>query len=368
VPDPASVAEAVAAERSWNARVQRIRRIPEEFGVAQHSDVYAAVAQRVYVPSLKPDYAYVHWRNDYELPRVVAAYRLAHEGTRGFSETTAADLARTIRDEPATLLVFRLMLGFTGKEFAETCRLVSELHGVVPVGPAQVDRMENGHHVPPPSATTCAMAIDLVMRGELFPALTGDTPLRRKVDKPDTARGWESVRGYAAHGVPLEVFLHQRAYGGAFRQLLDATSTARGDVLEDPVDALFNEAHIPHIRTGGANQAEIERRFGLTVRPAPDFVIFDAATDTLRAVLECKGANDGGTARDKAARFRALRAEGGRLGGVPLFAVLGGLGWRRTGDALGPVVEHTDGRVFTLATLTEMLDCEPFPALTGTAP
>ncbi len=32
-------------------------------------------------------------------------------------------------------------------------------------------------------------------------------------------------------------------------------------------------------------------------------------------------------------------------------------------DALGPVVRDTDGRVFTLATLAELLTVEPFPAL-----
>ncbi len=86
----------------------------------------------------------------------------------------------------------------------------------------------------------------------------------------------------------------------------------------------------------------------------------------LRAVLECKAANDGGTARDKAARFRSLRSEATRLGGVPLFAVLGGIGWARTSDALGPVVRDTDGRVFSISNLKEMLTVEPFPSLVGT--
>ena len=121
------------------------------------------------------------------------------------------------------------------------------------------------------------------------------------------------------------------------------------------------------IRTGTHNQAAIEERFGLTVRPAPDFVIFDNRNDQLRAILECKGASDGGTARDKAARFARLRAEGQRLGGVPIFAVLAGIGWRRTTDALGPVVRDTDGRVFTLATLPKILETEPVPGLRGLA-
>ena len=102
------------------------------------------------------------------------------------------------------------------------------------------------------------------------------------------------------------------------------------------------------------------------MRPAPDFVIYDE-TDTVRAILECKGANDGGTARDKAARFRSLRTEAARLGGVPVLAVISGLGWTRVMDALGPVVRDTDGRVFTLRTLPQMLTVAPFPQLMGTS-
>ena len=121
---------------------------------------------------------------------------------------------------------------------------------------------------------------------------------------------------------------------------------------------------VPYIRTGSHNQEEIAERFNLTVRPAPDFVFYDDAS-TLRAILECKMVNDGGTARDKARRFAALREEATRLGGIPVIAVLSGLGWRRTGDALGPVVRHTDGRVFTPGTLGQILDVSPFPSVVG---
>lgn len=52
-----------------------------------------------------------------------------------------------------------------------------------------------------------------------------------------------------------------------------------------------------------------------------------------------------------------------RLGGIPVFAILAGLGWRRTADTLGPVVRDTDGRVFTVQTLEAMLTVDPFPSL-----
>jgi hypothetical protein len=161
--------------------------------------------------------------------------------------------------------------------------------------------------------------------------------------------------------------LHQRHYGGAFRQVLDATSSKRGDLIEDAVETVFRDNGVPYLRTGSHNQSEIAVRFGVKVAPAPDFVVFDDS-DTLRGMLECKGTNQGGTARDKALRYKTLRAESIRLNGVPLIAVLGAMGWTRVNDALGPVVRDTDGRVFTVATLSEMLRVAPFPSLRNMRP
>ena len=367
MPTAHELAEAVAAAPSWNARVALVRRVPEEFGAAQHASVYAAIAERVYVPTLKPDFAYVHWREDYELGPLNAAYERARETTANFTGVGRDDLAGVLSDHPETLRVFRLLLGFTVSEFAETCTLVAGKFELPPVTKSAIGTMEEGRRDAGHVAETCATAIDLVMTRapELFPPTLEGSTLRLKIEKPDTAEGWDTVRRYATEGVPLSVFLHQRAYGGAFRQLLDATSSERGDLVEDAVEKLFIDEGIPYIRTGAHDQSATGERFGLTVRPAPDFVVFDNRSDTLRAILECKGASDGGTARDKAARFRALRTEAQRLGGVPLFAVLAGIGWRRTKDALGPVVRDTDGRTFTVATLAEMVTTEPLPDLRG---
>ena len=366
MPAAEEVAEAIAAAENWDTRISLIRQVPEKFGTAHHAKVYAAIASRVYVPSLQAEFAYVHWREEYLPQGLESAYALADEGTRRFQDVEQADLVRVIQTHPETLRVFRLILGFLRREFAEAGALVANRTDLPKVSENRIKRIESGGKISAECAQTCATVIDLVMKGELFPPKPAERAIRRKLDKPDTAEGWASVRRYAATGVPLPLFLHQREYGGAFRQLLDATSSQRGNLLEDPVDALFSEAGVPFLRTGSHNQAEIEARFGLTVKPAPDFVVFDQ--DRLRAILECKAASDGGTARDKAARFRALRAEANRLGGVPLFAVLGGTGWRRTKDALGPVVRDTDGRVFTITTLSEMLETEPFPTLRRPAP
>lgn len=309
---------------------------------------------------LAPDFAYVHWPADYELGRVEAAYALARSTTSGFTVVDEETLAAAITDHPATLLIFRLLLGFTAQEFAACTALIREETGLPALSPTKVKNVESGGAIAEAAARNCAVVVSRAMSGDMFPDPA--TGLNRKTEKPDTIDGWSSVARFASDGVPLPTYLHQRHYGGAFRQLLDATSSLRGDIIEDQVEAVLEASGIRFIRTGSHNQEEIERRFGLTVRPAPDFVVYNGG-DTLRALLECKGANDGGTARDKAARFRGLRAESVRLGGVPLFAVLGGLGWTRTADALGPVIRDTDGRTFTLANLGDMMSVQPFPSL-----
>jgi hypothetical protein len=345
---------------SWDQRVQAVRRIPERHGQQESQAVYAAVAEALYRPRLSPQFAFLNPSPEYELEPFAAAYRRAVELTGGFADVSAADLARTIREAPATLLVFRTIVGYTPAELGgATVEVAGEL-GLRPLTGNRVKAIERGLRPGPGLAEVCSETLHRLMTRTLW----GEAPegLRSKLDKYDTADGWASVRRLAKTGVGYEVFLHQRHVGGAFRQLLDATSARRGELLEVPVEVLLDEAGVPHLRTRSANQQEIVDRFNLTVRPVPDFVVFEPPA-TLRAIIECKQANDGGTARDKAARYRSLRQEAVRLGGVALVAVLDGLGWQRVNDALGPVVRDTDGRVFTLETLPEMLTVEPFPSL-----
>ena len=72
------------ARASWPARVALIRTIPERFGTSQHANIYAAIAARFYAPNLKPDFGYIHWRDEYELATVELAYEAAHRLTEGF--------------------------------------------------------------------------------------------------------------------------------------------------------------------------------------------------------------------------------------------------------------------------------------------
>jgi len=362
---PAQTVAKILGAGSWDQRVAQMRLVSQNHGTGEHAGIYAEVARQGYVPNLSPDFAYIHDSPFYELPYFRAAYVLAHKGTNGFTAVTASDLARVVKAEPTALLALRTLTGLTKTEFAHSTALIAAAHNIDALSDAKVMASESkGTRLSDEQAKVIGLTLTGILEGTLF-AAPPTTDVRVKQKKPDTTNGWSSVRDYATHGVPLEVLLHQRHYGGAFRQVLDATSTRRGDLIEDAVEELFTREGVPHIRTGSHNQAEIADRFEVQVAPAPDFVVYDQASGNLRAMLECKLVSDGGTARDKALRFERLRAESVRLGGVPLLAVLGGMGWTRVNDTLGPVLRDTEGRVFTLSTLDEMLTVAPFPQLVG---
>lgn len=362
---------AIVSAESFNQRIQQLRLVPQRHGTEEHVAIYATVARELYLPHLAPDFAYIHESPFYEAEYFNEAYQAAYELTQGFLKVSEDDLQSTLLQSPQTLLVFRTLLGLTKQEFAYSTWRAGEPEQLQQLSASQIDKLERcaiepskqraskaGTARAAAQAKVAAKTIAMAMDGRLF----GDAPSgsKSKQLKPDTQSGWESVRAFAANGVPLSVFLHQRHYGGAFRQVLDATSTRRGDVLELAVEEFFLKHQIRFVRTGSHNQAEIARRFEVRVTPAPDFVVYDPNDDSLLAILECKGTNDGGTARDKALRYRTLKAEAMRLGGIPLLAVLGGIGWARINDALGPVVRDTDGRVFTPSTLHLMLEIAPF--------
>ena len=364
----ADIISAVVNAPTWDERVAVVRRIATSFSSNEQPDVYADVAKAFYVPQLTYTYAYVGWPEGYELTVFDQAYATAHALTRGFVDVAEHHLVAVLSEAPETLRVFRTILGYTRPELAQATEDadLGSVAGGVSVG--VIGGMEAGKRGPTLSraASACARAIDATMTGTLH-APAPDGQRRSKQQKPDTVDGWDSVRRFAAHGVPYSVHLHQRLYGGAFRTIQDSSSAQFGEDLETPVAAALTAAGISFVRSGssGADKAIVSRLFDITLNLVPDFVVHRAGA--LRAFIEAKNINDGGTARDKAARFRAYRAEGQRLGGIPVFAVLDGAGWRRTKDALGPVVEACDGRVFTAANIGEMLTVEPFPQLTQSA-
>jgi hypothetical protein len=349
---------------TWDQRVAQIRLVSQNHGTGDHSRIFAQVARTAYVPFLSPDFAFIHKRAFYEREYFAEVYTAAEERTAGFTDLGVEQLAVHLKADPRILLVLRTITGLTKEEFAHSTWLAGEVLGIKPLGAGKVDSMERkGTSVTAKQARLVAVTLTQIMDGSLF-GEPAHEELKRKQVKVDSEAGWASVPPLASNGVPYVDFLHQRHYGGAFRQIIDATSTIRGNVIESAVEAVFADNGVPYIRTGSNNQGDIAERFEITVQPAPDFVVYDNS-GSLRAMLECKLTNNGGTARDKAFRFERLRAESIRLGGIPLLAVLGGIGWARVNDTLGPVIRDTEGRVFTLSTLQNMMAVAPFPSLSG---
>ena len=268
MPTTSETIERIAEAPSWNQRVAQIRLVPQHHGTEEHSQIFAEVARLLYVPYLAPDFAYIHRAPFYERHHFLDAYELARQATEGFTRVSEDELARVLEDAPQTLLPFRTILGLTREEFAHSTALAAEPAGLKPLTSGKVDSMErSGSPSNYEQARVAARTLRMVMDGTLF----GKPPegLLSKQAKPDTGDGWTSVQRYANEGVPFGLFLHQRHYGGAFRQVLDATSTQRGDLIEDAVEALFKGCGVHFIRTGAHNQAEIAARFEVRVTPAP---------------------------------------------------------------------------------------------------
>jgi hypothetical protein len=135
----------VAQAPTWDARVQRLRQVPEVFGLAQQARVYGAIAEQVYRPELSPMFAHLPWRQEYELGPFAETYHEVHEQTGGFAKVEDADIRDVLLQSPRSLRVFRMLLGYTADELAAAVTiLLSERGSTQRVGKGRVLGMERG--------------------------------------------------------------------------------------------------------------------------------------------------------------------------------------------------------------------------------
>jgi len=210
-------------------------------------------------------------------------------------------------------------------------------------------------------ATGIAHAVTAAMSREILAVpSSAAVHFHSKLDKRDTREGWSSVRADSA-GVPYSALLYQRYVGGVWRQVQDAYSEVKGDaVLEYPLRDLLDEHDIPyhHTRPGVSGARETAERYGMS--PGPDFVIPD---ESPTLVVESKVGEDGGTVRDKAARIKNM-ASAADDKGMRACALVDGKGWTERSAALLEVVVVTQGRTYTLSTLSHLLELPEVRALT----
>ncbi len=295
----------------------------------------------------------------------VAAYAILAQATSGFADISPATLGSALRLDPATLAPLRMIVGFTHNELGVAVRL---LHPALRVTGG---RLKNFELRPRPAAETAARSelIDAIAATVL--ALMDRTLLEAssdvfhsKLDKPDTQEGWVTVERDAREGVPYSTLLYQRYVGGVWRQVQDAYSEVKGDaILERPLTALLERERIPfhHSGRGASGATETAQLFGIS--PGPDFLLPETSPTV---VIESKVVEDGGSARDKAARIRSLAVAASERGLIPC-AVVDGKGWRERPGALVEVIISTGGRTFSLNTLEHLLGVPEIAALRGTA-
>lgn len=276
--------------------------------------------------------------------------------TSNFAEVSEINLIKALTDSPATLAPLRMILGLTHNEMSWAMKLASE--GTTTSGTT----LKNFERSPIPERSTlkrkamiraiAITAMAVMNRNILQVPLPARRFFHSKLDKRDTTDGWSTVAD-AAGGVPYSALLYQRYVGGVWRQVQDAYSEVKGDnLLEQPIADLFDAGGISYYRsgTGATGAALTEKKFGIS--PGPDFLLPD---NSPTVTIESKVAEDGGTARDKAARIKN-GSEAAKAKGLLPCAVIDGRGWSERPSALADIVIATDGRTYSLTTLAHLLD------------
>lgn len=280
-------------------------------------------------------------------------YQALKLATNGFTVVTASTIEGAVASVPIAFIVFRSILGFTPPEWAH---VTTERSGVrVDQGPARaMDRKIRVNPLTPPAFRTelvrlraramIATGVDILLAG----AGPENSAILHRLNKVDTLEGIRSLQPVADLGVPYAVLLYERFLGRPFASHRDAVSELVGEVVEAAIKNVLTEAKVSFRETKRA-----ERIKGFD--QAPDFIIPDEFSPV--ALIEAKLTEDDGTARDKVSRvqrLRTLRDETGK--DYDVIACIAGRGFKVRREDMRRLLQATDGKVFTLATLPLLIE------------
>jgi len=280
-------------------------------------------------------------------------YQTLKRHTDSFAQLTPDSVLAAVRETPIAFVVFRCILGFSPPEWAY---VTTEMTGVcVDQGAARsIDRRMRLNPLTPRNegngvtARRIAAMIEAGVRTiEQGPGIVSPGIVHR-LDKADTAAGTESLQSISHLGVPYPVLLYERFLGRPYATHRDSVSELVGEVVEVAVKNVLTEAKVSFRETKRA-----ERIPGFD--QAPDFIIPDEFTSV--AVIEAKLTEDDGTARDKVARvqrLRTLRDEQGK--DYDVIACIAGRGFKVRREDMRRLLQATDGKVFTLATMHLLIE------------
>ncbi len=287
------------------------------------------------------------------------AYEVLKRYTSAFTIVSEETIWQALRENALTLMVLRTILGVSPPEWADLARsergsdigqgYARGLEARARESPAFIGRLRGRK-----DARALARIGDLVSVAVYYitqgaPAGAADTVHR--LDKVDTTEGLLSVQHAAIQHVPYAVLLYERYMGRPFASHRDSVSELVGDVMESAIEERLIRAQISFRRARPR-----ERIPGY--RQAPDFFVPDEFNAAV--IIEGKITGDDGTARDKLSRVERLTQmrDERRRAGEPAFEVVAcidgrGFGVRR--EDMRNLLLITEGKVFTLATLDQLI-------------
>lgn len=287
------------------------------------------------------------------------AYEVLKRQTDGFKNLVAESVWASLREDGICFVVLRTVLGLSPPEWADLAR--SDFDIDVPQNAvrdldtkcrhqrdyfARLDAARSGTTFERINALIAA-AVKYIAQGA--PAGAADTVHR--LAKVDTTSGITSLIHVATQHVPYAVLLYERYLGRPFASHRDSVSELVGDVMEQAIEERLSRARVTFRKTKRA-----ERVPGY--EQAPDFFVPDEFNPAV--LIEAKITGDDGTARDKVTRIEklaAMRDERVRQGqaGFQVIACIDGRGFGVRREDMRRMLLRTDGKVFTLATLDQLI-------------
>lgn len=280
-------------------------------------------------------------------------YQSLKRATNDFSDVTPRSVEAAVAAAPIAFVVFRSILGLSPPEWAY---VTTERTGVsVEQGAARM--LDKKARQNPLTARALGSTLaDQQLRAMIqagVQTLTGGAganipSLIHRLNKVDTRDGIQSTQSIADLGVPYAVLLYERFLGRPFASHRDAVSELVGEVVENAVKDVLTTAKVSFRETKRA-----ERITGFD--QAPDFIIPDEFNPA--ALIEAKLTEDDGTARDKVSRVQNLRTLRDKSGmDYDVIACIAGRGFKVRREDMRRLLQATDGKVFTLATMPFLIE------------
>jgi len=292
-----------------------------------------------------------------EYPTFETGYEALKRATSDYRKFEPEAIFALVCATPIAFIVLRTMLGFTPPEWA----YVTTEHTNVEVPQGAARTLDRNIRLNPTKALPAGGGVTeqrmRAMIGTACRLLTEGPPetpgLLHRLDKADTRHGLRSIQPLADLGVPYAMVLYERFLGRPFAGHRDSVSELVGDIVEAAVEATLAAGKISFRKTKRA-----ERVTGFD--QAPDFII--PSEFNPKIVIEAKLTEDDGTARDKVTRVQHLGALSmkGRLPHeephFEVIACIAGRGFKVRREDMKKLLIATRGKVFTLETITQMVE------------